>query len=693
MRLKLHTAALSALVIGGCDTAPPPFTEIPSNYSSEVSDQISSDDLTGYSTLASAQWTLEASQIKNAEVEFDLTAETVKQFGKMDFQTAASQIEHVQVNRPQSVEVFQQGTDQQSISEFFKQNENDDAQGLLDILIVIDNSGSMAEEQNNLATKLLPLLTYVEESDWKIGVVTTDEADGCMRDVISKGQNDLENSFASAIRAGVNGSGVEAGIPQAVAALSPGCVGAGGWLRPNSTLAVLIVSDEDNCSDGTQCAISEHNSADYLLDHLRTIREPGVNAKVFGLVWHATEAQSQCTTAYRQANVYSDLIDATSGTWGSICDSDYSQTLQAMSMDLSLILKTQFALNFQPFFDSIEVTINGVKLLDGYTITGNVIEFAEAPAPGSRIYVNYRFTTADPQDRFTLAAAADPAAMAVYLDGNKTDSYTYDSASREVVFARAPQAREIKVTYRNPGDLQTQFQVENGLTKAAIGVTVNGTAVSQTAYSYGTDTGLISFVEAPKDGAVIRFDYEKVIGPELTYAIFAPEEALDSVWVTDGFGQVMDVAINGRTITFAEAEFTADREFVISYDNINNQTTVLDLGFAVYGDSLKVSGQLSGDCAAATQADSAVDIRGCNFASGEIISMSFDFVKSHQTSFVLEDSGEMGVEEILNGDYAYQVKVNDEVVQNYSIDGNELSFDELPIGAMIQVKLFRGNDS
>ncbi|NRA65510.1 MAG: hypothetical protein HRU19_13565 [Pseudobacteriovorax sp.] len=693
MRLKLQSAVITLLFASGCDSSPPPFKELAADYTGNIEDINPSEDLKGYSTLASAEWTLNASDIESASVEFDLQAETVKQFNTMANSKAQATIEHVQIDRAQSVEIFQQGTDEQAISEFFKQNENDDAQGLLDILIVIDNSGSMAEEQNNLSTKLLPLLSYVEEADWQIGVVTTDASDGCMRDVIAKGQANIETAFADAIKAGINGTGIEAGIPQAVAALSPGCVSANGWLRPNSTLAVLIVSDEDNCSDGTQCAIAEHNSADYLLDHLNSIREPGINARVFGLIWHSSQAQSQCSTAYRQGNIYSDLIDATSGSWGSICDNDYSSTLQAMSLDLSLILKTQFALNYEPFLDSVEVTINDQVQTSGYSITGNVIEFDDAPDPGARIYVNYRFTTADPQSAFTLQSEADANAIKVYLDGNETDQFTYDAASRKVSFTRPPQAREIKVTYRGAGDLVKDFAVEAGLAKDDITAYIDGNQVSITNFSYNPESGIVSFTEAPGDGQTVKFDYSKVVGPKLGYAVFAPEDALDSVRVYDGFGTPIESELVDRVIVISEDEFELGRDFVIEFDNNLQAEDQLDLGFTVYNDSLKVSGQLTGECAAPVMEGTNVDLSSCGFDPSEIISMNFDFVKEHRTSFVLEDTEEIGLDEILSGDFAYVVKVNGEVTQEYSISDSEISFDELPIGAVISVKLFRGQDS
>src|SRR5690606_41180852 len=62
--------------------------------------------------------------------------------------------------------IFQQGVSGSNKTDTFMQTTQT---GVLDVLIVIDNSGSMAEEQNNLAGKLQPLLSYVQGADWQIG--------------------------------------------------------------------------------------------------------------------------------------------------------------------------------------------------------------------------------------------------------------------------------------------------------------------------------------------------------------------------------------------------------------------------------------------------------------------------------------------------------------------------------------------
>ena len=225
---------------------------------------------------------------------------------------------------------------------------------------------------------------------------------------------------------------------------------------------------------GTRCANPAENRAEYLIDHLASIRQVGVNAKVFGLVWHASQSQRQCQTGYRRALVYSDLIDSTGGTWGSICDSDYSSTLQSISLDLSLILKTQFALEYAPVRETLEVFVDDQLIRDGFKVQGNVLEFDEAPAVGARIIVNYNYATQSPVAEFALREPADSDSLQVYLDGRLSEDFQYNSAERKLVFAQAPQVREIKVTYRPDTKLETRFKLEPDLQSSDIVVMVNG---------------------------------------------------------------------------------------------------------------------------------------------------------------------------------------------------------------------------
>ena len=149
-----------------------------------------------------------------------------------------------------------------------------------------------------------------------------------MRKLIKKGDPDVYSDFIDAVTAGTGGSNNERGLLQAVRTLQGSCLAAP-WIRDNSTVSLLIVSDEDNCSDGTMCAGKPYQESSFLLDYLASIRQPGVNARAYDLLWHPDMSQAECSTGYNKANIYAEVIDATGGTFGAICDNDYSQSLTA----------------------------------------------------------------------------------------------------------------------------------------------------------------------------------------------------------------------------------------------------------------------------------------------------------------------------------------------------------------------------
>ena len=206
---------------------------------------------------------------------------------------------------------------------------------MVDILVVVDNSGSMAEEQANLSTKLQPLLRHIQDSDWQIGIATTDPEDSCLHSLISGTDSDPAGRFEVAItEVGTSGSSNERGIQQAVRALNGEC---GNWVREGSALGVLIISDEDNCSDATQCDDDPWSQGSYLSDYMSAIREIVITARIYGLIWHPSMSQGECPSGFNQGHTYADLIATTGGRWGSICDDDYTAILEEISRDLAVI--------------------------------------------------------------------------------------------------------------------------------------------------------------------------------------------------------------------------------------------------------------------------------------------------------------------------------------------------------------------
>ncbi len=156
----------------------------------------------------------------------------------------------------------------------------------MDILFVIDNSGSMSEEQANLATNFPAFVQVIENYttsagthlDYHIGVTTTDHGgaifgtpdDGqflvedrsglfptsCMfpngRRYLQKGDTNVGTKFSCAAKAGTSGSPFEMPLQAAKMALVDRMAGPNasnaGFLREDALLAIVLLTDENDCS-------------------------------------------------------------------------------------------------------------------------------------------------------------------------------------------------------------------------------------------------------------------------------------------------------------------------------------------------------------------------------------------------------------------------------------------------------------
>lgn len=691
---------LLALCTGaiGCDSSPPAFVE---RVTPSGDDAIWSDDLQGepqdqdgssgegkpQPTFLSAEWNFKATTLNQGLLEFDINQQVVHEYFSMSDITQEASIRHQQRERSLRTEVFGQGSEQQSASESFQQTEN--GSGVLDIVVVIDNSGSMREEQANLASKMMPLLSYVADSDWRIAVVTTDPGDGCLRALINKGDPNYAQAFSQAIRAGTSGSGNERGILQSVNALKMSCQNSQQWIRSNSTIAVLFVSDEDNCSNGFMCYGAAWESPQYLLNYLRDIRELGVNARVYGLIWHPSQDQRQCPTALHQGYAYAEAIDASEGQWGSICDNDYSATLSAISQDLSAILKSQFALQYPPYYSSVQVYVNGALQKNGYQVIGNVVEFEEPPPAGSAIKIDYEFTTDPPKKSFRLYGHPADGSVEVYLDGVASQSFHYDANQRIVSFDRAPMVREIKVVYRQGAQLEKNFLVEKFLDPAKIQVLVDAVLKDPSQYFYESSTGLIRFHEAPTDGATIEIRYDQILGPRLRYPAFVPEEVGDAFDVFDALTMMpMNFQLDGRDLVFAPADHLRGRRLMIRYNNPFADQRIIDLGWEAVAGSFRVWGTASGECERIRVIGTQLDLSNCGFNDSEHVWLEFAYIAEHVQEFVLD-----GADFELNESHQLEVTVNGKVSEDFQVNGKVLSFNQpLPLHAEVNVKLMSIRD-
>ena len=260
------------------------------------------------------------------------------------------------------------------------------ARSPLDILLVIDNSNSMATVHRGLSDKLDVLLGEVKDNDWQIALTTTDPRD-CPHTIISTATPNYEHVFRSAVNAlGTSGTIIEQASRAAILGLQKDCRGET-WLRANSAIAVLIVTDEDNfergpCGmvDASGLTVSQpiddracHVAA--LHTYLQEIRIPGVTAKVYGLINTSDDGKHSKNFLTWKDSHGKQIFDH----YDSVHAKDYTATLRKISQHIHDVLQNRFILQQKPPPNSVAnvfITSDDGKLLlpsSDYDISDNIL--------------------------------------------------------------------------------------------------------------------------------------------------------------------------------------------------------------------------------------------------------------------------------------------------------------------------------
>lgn len=522
--------------------------------------------------------------LRDAEFSFDFRhkwlEQTIKlQNGYNDYAEAFHQIDRLSYSK-----AYKQGSNGQAKTEEFTQL----GMGILDLVVVIDNSGSMKAEQENLSNKLVPLLESVKNSDWKINVVTTDPVDGCTRGgVISKNDANASSAFRAAVTAGTGGSGNERGILQAVNALK--CNQIMGFPRTKSSIAVLIVADEDNCSaNGNGCPGTAWNTPTYLTNFLKDNlgRALGSEARVYGIFWHP---ETICLTGENKATQYAQAVATTNGVYGSICSTDYTATLNRISEDMATILKSQFNLTSTPDPGSIVVKINDVETPTGWNLVGQTLTFTNIPPASAKIKVSYTTGSTPIKTRFALGQVPALATLSVKINGVVANASTYslDAATGELVFAAPPpESAEIAINFRANTPLLTEFDLANKMEPVSIAVKINGTATSDFMVN---SNGKLKFTQPPPDTAKIDVTYKAFAAKILDYSVALTGQSFDDLTVFDKTtgDSIVATYMNGK-LTIDAPEHQEGREVVIRYKNESSTLTTFELKHHPEPDSIKL---------------------------------------------------------------------------------------------------------
>lgn len=284
----------------------------------------------------------------------------------------------------------------------------------IDILWVIDNSGSMQTSQANLIENFNSFINKFKtlNYDFHMAVTSTDAyldavdtggsyknaycpafnkkcsvlRDGPGKDItaalhsgfsiLDRTVSNLTSVFTLNAGQGVQGYGDERAFQSLKTTLQNPTNAA--FLRPDAFLAIIIVSDEDDFSHSSLTPALEtlpsngyltdsriHKVSDYVtfLDTL-TKSTPGIrnySVNTISILDEACKTQLNTTfTGRKIGQRYINLADLTGGAKASLCD-DFGGSLQLIS-DMVLTLSSSFKLDREPLPETIKVIVDGVAI-------------------------------------------------------------------------------------------------------------------------------------------------------------------------------------------------------------------------------------------------------------------------------------------------------------------------------------------
>lgn len=260
----------------------------------------------------------------------------------------------------------------------------------IDILWVIDNSGSMADEQQALGTNFDSFIKgfIAKNVDFKMAITTTDTSSNSKKGEAVPGslaaltssaakanQNQFYDDFMTMVKVGIRGSGYEKGLEA-----TEGFVGKyASWMRAEAYLAVVVLSDEEDQSP---------KAVEYYTDLLRSKKAQDGLVKIYSIV-NTTNANTGGNTIghirYKQAS------DLTAGQTSNIMDR-FDSVLMEMG-DSIINLLDSFALASAPKDGSLKVYVNGVETNSySYDSASRSIKFdaGNLPPVGAQVTVKYK---------------------------------------------------------------------------------------------------------------------------------------------------------------------------------------------------------------------------------------------------------------------------------------------------------------
>lgn len=575
--------------------------------------------------------------------------------------------------------------------------------GVIDILIVVDDSSSMDLYRQNLSERLTPLLSYIYESNWQIAVTTTSspclasmgDAGFTLKKTSFNGDFEVIKSyFRQAILNASGNAGRELGIEMSIRALAGEC--SGNWVRELSDQIVLLVTDERNCGSASNegCIESDLRPEDFYNSPYT------VNTKMFGLLledqhsyYDGDGMPEQCFNSGGWDSLpqdpaeYKEIIAVTGGTYSDICLSDYTEVLTGISELIKNDLRTVIELENDPYIiDSVTVDEQEV----GFLQSGRVLEITSPIADElSVIRVNYRHSPVSIFNRISIPSYLDRSTLSVTIDHvpQSSSDYVLDEVQHELIFHSVPPERsDIQLSFLRMDDLQDRFFLESPVVGDRYAVFVDG--LNTTADTILENEYELVFQKIPRDNQEILVFYEREEDKKRNYlAIDVSADQIESVIAKDALTkQIIPITIDDEAhIVFEDEDIYDGRHVSLEYNlDAGDLNFKIPLEGKLWKPSLELisSGKNLNSCQDTLKVDHEFIYIECADKEFDSLTIRYLETMNYQNAFYLPID--------FTGPLNWSVDVNGQPIKDFYLFGSTVIIleDHLPMGSRVRIEAF-----
>lgn len=296
-------------------------------------------------------------------------------------------------------------------TEYFLFNENRPL-SMVDVIFVVDNSLSMAEEQQKMATRLSSFVDSLVAVNWQIGITTTDLSNGIHAtngrlvpmvgtgtQILSRATPNYEQVFLDTVTA--NGtppncaanntcaSGDEQPLEAIRLAIAKRNTDNAGFFRPGADVVAIVLSDEDELSTGDLSY--DPTSAEDILDEAAAAWSGEKSVTGYGIIIKPTDSvclAAQTPNGGHAGTFVEHFAEITNGETGSICADDYGPALASIGRRV-LKKATSIFLSAMPVTGSVRLNFIPADPTITWTVVGQTIKLSDLPLKGTRVVVTY----------------------------------------------------------------------------------------------------------------------------------------------------------------------------------------------------------------------------------------------------------------------------------------------------------------